>query len=344
MLDVPARSQLVTSTSCHGTSVETALCTRAGLKHDREFMIIDAKTHKAITARDVAKMVLIHPSIHYDPKSYSGGVLRVSFPEESNLEEFEVPLQPSADEVKDWVLIDDVKLWSFTIDAYVCEALRPTESGLSPSEIISTYIGRPALLIVKGPSPRNALPTVSAPDLDATFMFQDGYPLMVLSTESIQDVSERISQAARSEDGWAVAGINLDKWGCNGLSQGEWKLVERFRPNIVFSGAKKAFDEDVWEEIAIHDSESDALKGRILLVCRCTRCLLPNVDPSSGIADKAVPFKVIAKYRRIDARDKYAPCVGVNAVPLLDSFVISVGDKVTITRRISRENETLVPK
>ncbi|KZT54258.1 hypothetical protein CALCODRAFT_19059 [Calocera cornea HHB12733] len=330
--------------SCHGTSVQTAVCTRTGLRYDREFMIIDAVTHKAITARDLAKMVLIYPEVHPAPRSADGGSLQVSFPLEADLETFTVPLQPGSDRVKDWEMIEDVRLWSFTIDAYVCQAVPPTRCGLSPSEIISKYIGRSALLIVKGPSPRIAKPTPSAPDLDASFMFQDGYPLMVLSMETIRDVAERILQAARNEDGWAVAGLDVNKWGSEGVDQDAWRLVERFRPNIVFAGAKEAFDEDSWEEVTVHDSQTDEVKGRILLVSRCTRCLLPNVDPSSGVPDKAVPFKVISKYRRIDLRDKYSPCVGVNAVSLLDEFPISVGDKVTITTRLDRGQETIAAK
>lgn len=330
--------------SCHGTSVHSALCNKTGLQYDREFMIIDARTHKAITARDVAKMVLICPEVHPDSSSPNGGTLRVSFPPEAELDGFEVPLQPCHEQVQEWELIDDVQLWSFSLDAYVCESTRPTEAGLSPSDTISKYLERPALFIVKGPSPRMAQPTPSAPNLEAAFQFQDGYPLMVLSMETIQDVSERVLQAVRNEEGWAVAGIDLDKWGSGGVNQEEWKLVERFRPNIVFSGAKEPFDEDSWEEISVHDSESDQSKGRIVLVSRCTRCLLPNVDPSSGIADKAVPFKIISKYRRVDIRDKYSPCVGVNAVSLLESFPISVGDTVTISKRLDRARETLVSK
>ncbi|KZO90635.1 hypothetical protein CALVIDRAFT_388954 [Calocera viscosa TUFC12733] len=330
--------------SCHGTSVQAAVCTKTGLQYDREFMIIDANTHKAITARDIAKMVLIYPEVHPDLGSSDGGTLRVSFPPEADLEEFEVPLRPDPERVKEWEMIDDVKLWSFTIDAYVCQAVAPTNSGLSPSEIISKYIGRPALLVVKGPSPRIAKPTPSAPNLDATFLFQDGYPLMVLSMETIQDVCERVLQAVRNEEGWAVAGLDVTKWGSPGMNEEKWSMVERFRPNIVFTGAREAFDEDSWEEISVRDSQTDELKGRILLVSRCTRCLLPNVDPASGVPDKAVPFKVISKYRRVDVRDKYSPCVGVNAVSLLDAFPISVGDKVTITKRLDRGAETLAVK
>lgn len=330
--------------SCHGTSVPTAVCNKTGLQYDREFMIIDAKTHKAITARDIAKMVLIRPEVHPDPISPNGGSLRVSFPLEADLDEFEIPLCPSREQVKEWDLIDDVKLWSFTIDAYVCQTTKPTASGMSPSEIVSKYLGRNALLIFKGPTPRVAKPTPSAPDLDAAFQFQDGYPLMVLSMETIKDVSERVLQAARKEEGWAVAGLDEGKWGPGGVNEEEWKLVERFRPNIVFTGARQAFDEDSWEEILVHDSESDEVKGRILLVSRCTRCLLPNVDPESGIADKAVPFKIISKYRRVDVRDKYSPCVGVNAVSLVDGFAISLGDTITITSRVDRAQETLAVK
>jgi len=279
---------------------------------------------------------LIYPSVHRDPQSSDEGTLHVSFTPDSGIDEFVIPLRPSRERVNEWVLIEDVALWGFTIDAYVCQAVQPTVSGSSPSELLSKYLGREVLLVFKGPAPRIAKPTPSAPTLDAAFLFQDGYPLMVLSNETIDDVAQRVMQAARKEEGWSVAGLDESKWGPGGVKEEEWNLVERFRPNIVFKGAKAAFDEDSWEEVVVEDAQNGNEKGKILLVSRCTRCLLPNVDPQSGIADKAVPFKVISKYRRIDERDRYSPCVGVNAVSQSSDFEIRVGDTVSVVKRLQR--------
>ena len=61
---------------------------------------------------------------------------------------------------------------------------------------------------------------------------------------------------------------------------------------------------------------------------------LPNVDPETGIADKAVPYKVIMKFRaRLDPLQKMKPCVGSYAVPDA-AGVVSVGDVVFVRKMI----------
>jgi hypothetical protein len=47
-------------------------------------------------------MVLITTTIHADPNSSSGGVLNVSFPPESEIPSFRVPLTPDAQELQNW--------------------------------------------------------------------------------------------------------------------------------------------------------------------------------------------------------------------------------------------------
>jgi len=57
---------------------------------------------------------------------------------------------------------------------------------------------------------------------------------------------------------------------------------------------------------------------------------LPNVDPSTGVRDKAVPYKVLMKFRR--GKDPAMPgkaCFGCNGVPK-GSGIILVGDFVHV--------------
>lgn len=58
------------------------------------------------------------------------------------------------------------------------------------------------------------------------------------------------------------------------------------------------------------------------------------MDPETGEADKAVPFKVLMKFRTgVDPVLKMKPCVGCNAVPA-EEGVVSVGDVVYVTKMI----------
>ncbi|KAJ4470815.1 hypothetical protein J3R30DRAFT_3300001 [Lentinula aciculospora] len=306
--------------SCRGTSLQSCRYSPEGLEHDRRFCIIKADSHQVITAREVAKMVLITPRIEMDEKSPHGGVLSVSFPEESGCESFSVPLYPIED---NWGRLNDIGLWGHEVDGFVCENQNP--KGRSPSTILSEYFERPVHLTVKGNKPRPCDPTDSFPGLKATTLYQDGYPLLVLSEESIDVLHEEI----RSRVG--IQGIS-DQW-----SKQEF-VIERFRPNIVLRGAGP-FAEDDFEEISIgldDDSEKTGEKQLgILLVSKCVRCLLPNVCPDTGVRDKAVPYKVLMKFRiGMDPQNKMKPCVGCNGVPL-GSGMIKVGDSVNVRRIIA---------
>ncbi|TFK41978.1 MOSC N-terminal beta barrel domain-containing protein [Crucibulum laeve] len=303
--------------SCRGTSVQSARYNPEGLENDRKWCIIDAPRLQVITARESPKMVLITPRIEVDASSPYGGVLSISFPEGSDCESFSIPLNPDEATLKSWSILPEISLWPThgPIDGYICESLSPSPSP-SASAILSKYFDKPVHLVFKGPRPREIDPTTTFPELKATAWYQDMYPLLVLSEESTVSVEEELRERVGTqgiEEGWRTGRV----------------VIERFRPNIVFRGGGP-FAEDDWEEIAI-GSES---APRISLVSKCTRCLLPNVSPETGERDKAVPFKVLMKFRTgVDPMQKMKPCVGCNGVPDGDG-VVRVGDVVFVKKMI----------
>lgn len=74
---------------------------------------------------------------------------------------------------------------------------------------------------------------------------------------------------------------------------------------------------------------------RMFSTCLCfltciSRPKLPNVDPTTGVRDKAVPFKVLMKFRTgLDPKHLNKPCFGCNGVPS-GSGVVRVGDPVKV--------------
>ena len=59
---------------------------------------------------------------------------------------------------------------------------------------------------------------------------------------------------------------------------------------------------------------------------------LPNIDPSTGVRDEAVPYKVIMKFRRgLDPARSGVPCVGSNGI-FTGEGVVRVGDWVHIRK------------
>jgi uncharacterized protein len=100
-----------------------------------------------------------------------------------------------------------IDMWGkVDIDGYICESATPNSSGRSPSAILSEYFGRPVHLTVKGNKPRACDPTDSFPALKATAWYQDQFPLLVLSEESIDVLHEEIRSRVGTlgiEDQWS---------------------------------------------------------------------------------------------------------------------------------------------
>ncbi|KAH7338871.1 MOSC N-terminal beta barrel domain-containing protein [Rhizoctonia solani] len=307
--------------SCRGISLSESNVTSEGLLYDRQYVIVDAASHKFITAREIPKLVLIETAI----EAGETPLLLVSFPPESGIPSFKTCLTPSSETLDDWELISDLEIWhDKDLDAYVAQS-SSSDSTASPSEILSSYLDREVLLVLKGPKRRAACPTASHPDLDVGYRFQDEFPLLIATTESLAAVQEKVRLSAAGAEGWKVGGIT-SQW------ENDELVIERFRPNIVLSGSPAPFDEDYWGDIQIGEESSRSLV--LSLVGRCGRCLLPNTNPTTGVRDKAVPFKVISKFRKVEP--KKTPCFGVTAV-VQSSGILKVGDSVKVLNVLERE-------
>ncbi|KAG9100078.1 hypothetical protein FS749_016347 [Ceratobasidium sp. UAMH 11750] len=318
--------------SCRGISLSESRYTPKGLQFDRQYLVVEADTHKFITARQIPKMVLVETAIEFG----EAPLLRVSFPKDSGISSFVTSLVPDSAALQSWELISDIEIWLDTgLNAYVAQSLLPTDP--SPSSLLSSFLGRDVLLVLKGPKGRAVETTSTHPNLDAEVRFQDGFPLLLATTESLAAVQERVRHSANGVQGWKVGGIT-PRW------QTEELVMERFRPNIVLSGSPAPFDEDYWGDVQI--GENGAGGGVVSIVKRCGRCLLPNVDTVTGIRDNAVPFKVITKFRRVEPLAGSTACFGANAVAQT-SGVFRVGDRLRVLTVLEREtaevNEPPVP-
>ncbi|KZT73416.1 hypothetical protein DAEQUDRAFT_703847 [Daedalea quercina L-15889] len=312
--------------SCRGTSLAEARYTPESLEHDRRWGIIDATTHRILTARQVEKMVLIAPRILPDPASPHGGTLEVSFPEESGCESFAVPLNPTPDLLSSWEVIDDGSVNGYArVDGYICQAASTDLP--SPSVILSRYFDRPVHLMMKGPEPR-ACPTISAfPALEASTLYQDAFPLHVASEESLAEF-ECVLRRLTADQDTAIGGLDRERW-----TKSSSVLIDRFRPNVIIKGAGVPFAEDFWREVTISpssESSDERHPAEVTFVMKCTRCLLPNVDPDLGVRDAAVPFKILMKFRTgMYQEGKNKPCFGTYGI-FGDSGVLKVGDIVSV--------------
>jgi uncharacterized protein YcbX len=94
--------------------------------------------------------------------------------------------------------------------------------------------------------------------------FSDGFPLLLISQESLDDLNHRLSVPI---------------------------AMNRFRPNIVIKGCQP-FAEDSWKEIRI---------GGIIfrLVKPCSRCVIPSINIETAEKEDE-PLKTLISYRKRD--------------------------------------------
>ncbi|ARP94750.1 MOSC domain-containing protein [Bordetella genomosp. 13] len=229
--------------SCAGIDLTEAVLDRAGLAHDRRWMLVDDEG-RFMTQRQWPAMALIRTAL-------DGGVLRLTAP---GLEPLEVPLDGS--ELAESV--EQVEVWRDTVPA---RAEHPRAS-----EWLSRFLGRPCRLVKVDEQARRPARSEwvqrwreKHPDLaepfegDHVFGFADGFPLLVVNQASLDDLNARLAA-----QGHAPVPMN------------------RFRPNIVIEGEWGAYEED-------YTAMATVGPARIAFVKPCTRCSVPDVDQDSAV-------------------------------------------------------------
>ncbi|PWN24926.1 hypothetical protein BDZ90DRAFT_256150 [Jaminaea rosea] len=273
--------------SCKGTSVQEATYTHDGLCEDRTWLIIDAETKQFQTARQLSRMLLIHPHI-----DFARGVLRIDVPlteKGKGTISVETPLEPTEEQLSKMELVEGIKIWISEVDGYAVSK--------EADEALSEFFGRSVRLVRKGPTKR-----ASGPDdrrNDPTLNFQDFYPILVANQASIEHVRETLMRSiwpslsskadttkavdsatseARKEAGAGpvvtapVGQAGLPSWGVpaikapNGVDLEYWSPehietlpIIRFRPNILLESPDLLpWEEDGFTELEIFDTASSS--------------------------------------------------------------------------------------
>ncbi len=70
------------------------------------------------------------------------------------------------------------------------------------------------------------------------------------------------------------------------------------------------------------------------MLAKCARCMVPNIDPETGVRDNFLPYRVLQEYRQVDkvAAAKGKPCFGMLSVPREKQGVVRVGDVWRVTK------------
>lgn len=248
--------------SCAGIRVPDAELLDTGLAWDRTWMVVDAEG-EFVSQREYPRMAWIQPRLRLDSVELRApGML----PLHLALEAAEQPCR--------------VRVWDDEVNAYdmgpvaaqwMTDFLAPAGAGPLRLVRFDPEVHRPSSVKWTG-------------GFQAPNQFSDGFPLLVLSQASLDDLNQRLAQQGVPPVG-----------------------VERFRPNLVVSGVE-AHDEDRWSDLYWPDHPG----VRLQLVKPCARCSVPDVDPATGVLDGRVS-PVVSTYRQ-DRRLDGAITFGMNAV------------------------------
>ena len=243
--------------SCGGASLTEGLLIETGFELDRAWMVVDS-SGEFISQRDYPRMALIAPTVkQYEVVLRAPGMLTLHVPAES-----------AEGAVK-------VRVWDDECAAF--------DMGAVAAQWFSDFLGVKGLRLVRFDPAHKRLSSMQwTGGVEALNGFSDGFPLLVASLASLDDVNAKLIAA-----GHAAVGMN------------------RFRPNVVLSGLD-AFGEDYLDTLKF------AGDVELKLVKPCPRCPIPNVNPDTGDTSPEVG-DLLASYRA-NARVNGAATLGMNAI------------------------------
>ena len=191
--------------SCAGVALDEALLVETGLEFDRAWMVVD-EHGGFVTQRELPRMALIRPQLrHADMVLRAPGMLALHVAYDT----VEAPLA--------------VRVWDDTVRAY--------DMGDLAAHWFSDFLQRRVRLVRFDPEQKRLSSMKWTGGIEAENQFADGYPVLVISQPSLDQLNARLS--ARG-----VAPVGM----------------ERFRPNLVIDGIEGSLDahgEDYLDELWI---------------------------------------------------------------------------------------------
>ncbi|MCQ1059309.1 hybrid-cluster NAD(P)-dependent oxidoreductase [Photobacterium sp. ZSDE20] len=269
--NIPALSQInvFPVKSIAGISPSQAWVELQGLSFDRRLMVtrLDGSM---ITARK-------HPQLVKVSAALLPNGLVLTFPGQPSLKLH----------YADFAMTESVAtVWKDTFNAYLT-----TEAA---NEWFSQVIGEPVQLLFTGEQSQRL-----RAKLNQNVSFADGYPLLIISEASLEELNTRSPQH---------------------------HTMDQFRTNLVVSGTEP-FAEDGWKRIRIGEVEFEAVKP-------CSRCILTTVDPATGeFSQLKEPLNTLSAFRSDGSGEVY---FGQNLIALNEGM-ISAGDKVEVLETKPKE-------
>ena len=222
--------------SCRGTSLGEAVIGPRGIQGDRRWMLV-VPEGRFLSQRRHPRLALVQPELLEDR-------LRVTAP---GAEPLEVDPEAPGPEL-------EVEIW-----ADRCAAV---DQGDEAAGWFSRFLDAPVRLVRQGDEADRPVDPAYARSPGDQVSFTDGYPLLLASQASLDDLNARLPEALP---------------------------MNRFRPNLVVEGSHP-WDEDRWALVRIGALELNVVKP-------CSRCVITTVDQERGVKGKE-PLQTMATFRR----------------------------------------------
>ncbi|KAK9838037.1 hypothetical protein WJX74_010206 [Apatococcus lobatus] len=303
-----------------GIELQQAKVTRTGLRFDRNWMVVDARSGQFITQREMPRLALI--STHL-PLELLTGEWGAASAEAALTLSTAAPVSSSVQIPLDGSLLEDsnkreCRCWSWEGPAQDQgnEAADWLSDFLGSSVRLMRYTGQPDWQSNAGHDSTRARRQVDPSWLqfapEDEIAFQDNFPILMAS-----------------EGGLAALNSHLE----------HPVPMNRFRPNLVVDD-RSFWAEDTWEAIEFHSASSpdpNATESnlKLRLAAPASRCSVTTVNQTTAERGKE-PLRTLGKIRRgkqlgWTLRPEWKPAAffGWNVVPLREGL-IAVGDDVEV--------------
>jgi len=249
-----------------GTEVRSLRFDDMGPRFDRRWMVVRPDGGFA-SQRDTPRLATVHAHL-------GDRVLRL---EAAGMEPLTLPINATGD--------------AAPVRIHGARALATHVSSAADAWLSGVLGGEYRLVFMRSENARATDPAYAA---GHRVSFADGYPALLVSEASVEELARRAGRAIP---------------------------VERFRPNLVVTGAY-AHEEDKWLRFAAGGLEFTSVK-------LCTRCKVTTTDQRTGARDPGrEPLRTLALYRRIESQVYF----GVNVVHHGPGR-IAVGDRIEVRER-----------
>jgi uncharacterized protein YcbX len=222
--------------SCRGIGLTSALVTPTGLADDRHWMLV-RPNGRFVTQRELPRLALVITRLGDDSLVLCAPGMPL----------LEVPREASGE-------ARAVTVWKFTGRGIDC--------GDTAAQWCSRYLETPLRLVRFDASAPRECSSEWTPGTRAITEFSDGFPILVISRASLDELNSRLPKALP---------------------------MERFRPNVVVDGL------DAYGEDRVHELRTATVTLR--LVKPCARCSITTTDQQQGAVDGVEPLKTLKEYR-----------------------------------------------